>query len=113
MMSTAKDPEGHEHVGDEYVTYKRRKERRPRPDFLPFPPNSEEEEETHMEAKRRVERQVEHEAERMLGDIYERLEGSGKAPMEPESNLHASTQQSGSQSACHDSVFGADLIDWL
>jgi hypothetical protein len=75
-MSTSKDPDGHEHVRDEYVTYNRRKERRPRPDFPPFPPNSEEKEETHREEKRRAE----HEAERMLGDRYERPEGSGKAP---------------------------------
>jgi hypothetical protein len=54
------------------------------------------------------EHEVEHEAERMLADGYERPEGNGKAPMEPTSNLHASTQQSGSQSSSHDSVFGID-----
>jgi hypothetical protein len=32
-MSAAEDPEGCEHVGDEYVIYNRRKERRPRPNF--------------------------------------------------------------------------------
>jgi hypothetical protein len=36
-----------------------------------------------MEAKRRAEHEVEHEAERMLADGYERPEGNGKAPMEP------------------------------
>ena len=55
-----------------------------RPDFPPFPPNSEEEEEAHKEAERRAEPEAEREVERMLGDRYERLEGSGKAPMEPE-----------------------------
>ena len=79
-MSVAEDLEGREHIGVEYVTYSRCKERRPRPNFPPFPPSSEEEEEAHREAERRVER----EAERMLGDRYERPEGSGKAPMEPE-----------------------------
>jgi hypothetical protein len=79
-MSAAEDPEGREHVGDEYVTYNRHQERRHRPDFPPFPPSSEEEEEAHREAERRAER----EAERMLGDRYERPEGSGKAPVDPE-----------------------------
>jgi hypothetical protein len=79
-MSSAGDPEGREHIGDEYVTYNRRGERRPRPDFLPLPPSSEEEEEAQREAERRAER----EAERMLGDRYESREGNGKAPMEPE-----------------------------
>jgi hypothetical protein len=36
-----------------------------------------------MEAKRRAEHEVEHEAERMLAYGYERPEGNGKAPMEP------------------------------
>jgi hypothetical protein len=63
-MNTAEEPDGREHVGDEYVTYNRRMERRDRPNFPPFPPNSEEEEEAHREAKRR--------AERRLGDRYER-----------------------------------------
>jgi hypothetical protein len=79
-MSAPEDLDGREHVGDEYVTYNRRKERRPRPKFPPFPPNSEEEKEAHREAERKAER----EAERMLGDIYERPEGSGKAPMDLE-----------------------------
>jgi hypothetical protein len=35
-MSAVEDPEGHEHVGDEYVTYNRHRERRHRPDFPPF-----------------------------------------------------------------------------
>jgi hypothetical protein len=77
-MSLAGDPEGREHVGDEYVTYNRRRERRPRPDFPSFPPSSEEDEEAHREAERRAE----HEAERLMGDAYERPEGSGKAPMD-------------------------------
>jgi hypothetical protein len=82
-MSAAEDPEGREHVGDEYVTYSRRKERRPRPNFPPFPPSSEDEEETCREAERRAECEAEREAERRLGDRYERPEGSGKAPMDP------------------------------
>jgi len=82
-MSAAKDPEGHEHVGDEYVTYNRHQERRHRPDFPPFPPSSEEEEEAHREAERRAEREV----ERMLGDRYERPEGSGKAPVDLEATF--------------------------
>jgi hypothetical protein len=83
MMSAAEDPEGHEHIGDKYVTYNRRKEGRPRSDFPPFPPNSEEEEEAQREAERRAEQEV----ERMLGDRYERPEGSGKAPMDPEASF--------------------------
>jgi hypothetical protein len=82
-MGSVEEPEGREHVGDEYVTYNRRRERRPRPDYPPFPPSSEEEEEAHREAERRAER----EAERMMGDRYERPEGSGKAPMEPEATF--------------------------
>jgi hypothetical protein len=82
-MSSTGEPEGRENVGDEYVTYNRRRERRPRPYFPPFPPSSEEEEEAHREAERRAEHEEEREAERMLGDRYERLEGSGKVPMEP------------------------------
>jgi hypothetical protein len=83
-MSTAKDLDGCEHVGDEYVTYNKRKERRPKPDFRPFPPSSEEEEEAHREAERRAEHETKREVERMLGDRYERPKGSGKPPMEPE-----------------------------
>jgi hypothetical protein len=83
-MSAAEDPEGREHIGDEYVTYNRHQERRHRPDFPPFPPSSEEEEEAHKEAERRVEPEAECEAERMLGDKYERPEGSGKAPIDLE-----------------------------
>jgi hypothetical protein len=49
-MGVAEDPEGHEHVGDEYFTYKRHQERRHRPDFPPFPPSSKEEEEAQREA---------------------------------------------------------------
>jgi hypothetical protein len=86
-MSVVEDPEGHEHVGDEYVTYKRHKERRHRPNFPPFPPISEEEEEAHREVERRIEHEAEHEVERMLGDRYERPEGSGKAPIDPETTF--------------------------
>ena len=82
-MIASEDPEDCEHVGDEYVTYNRRKERRSRLDFPPFPPSSEEEEEALREAEQRAEREAEHEAEKRLGDRYERPEGSGKAPMEP------------------------------
>jgi hypothetical protein len=86
-MSVAEDPEGHEHIGDEYVTYNRHKERRNRHDFPSFPRSSEEEEEAHKEAERRAECEAEREAERMLGDRYERLEGSGKAPVDPETTF--------------------------
>jgi len=44
-MSSKSGPEDREHVGDEYITYNRRKERRPRPYVPPFLPSSEEEEE--------------------------------------------------------------------
>jgi hypothetical protein len=86
-MSATEDPGGCEHVGDEYVTYNRRKEGRPRSDFPPFPRNSEEEEEAQREAERRAECEAEHEAKRMLGDRYERPEGSGKAPMDPKATF--------------------------
>ena len=86
-MSVVEDPKGREHVGDEYVTYNRHQERRHRPDFPPFSPSSEEEEEAHREAERRAEREVEREAVRMLGDRYERPEGSGKAPVNPEADF--------------------------
>jgi hypothetical protein len=86
-MSATEDPEGREHIGDEYVTYSRHKERRHRPGIPPFSPSSEEEEEAHKEAERRVEREAECEAERMLGDRYERPEGSGKAPVDPETTF--------------------------
>jgi hypothetical protein len=103
-MSAAKDPEGREHVGDEYVTYNKHQERRHSPDFPPFPPSSEEEEEAHREAERRAEREAEPEAERMLGDRYERPEGSGKAPADPKTafmqviNGMLASQQTMSQS---------------
>ena len=80
-MSAAEDSEGREHVGDEYVTYNRHKERRHRPKFPPFPPSSEEEKEAHREEERRAECEAECEAERMQGDRYQRPEGSGKAPV--------------------------------
>jgi hypothetical protein len=63
-MSATKDPEGHEHVGDKYVTYNRCKESRPRPDFPPFPPSSEEDEEAHREAERRAECEAENARQR-------------------------------------------------
>jgi hypothetical protein len=86
-MSSTGDPECRDHLGDEYVTYKRCRERRPRPSFPSFPPSSEEEEEAHREAKRRAEHEPEREAERILGDRYERLQGSDKAPMELEATF--------------------------
>jgi hypothetical protein len=70
-MSAAEDPEGREHVGDEYVTYNKHQERRHRPDFPPFPLSSKEEEEAHRVIERREECEAEREVERMLGDIYE------------------------------------------
>jgi hypothetical protein len=84
-MSSAKDPEGREHVGDKYVTYNRRRERRRRPYYPPFPPSSEEE--AHREEERRAEHEAEHEAERMMVGRYERPKGSGKAPMDPEATF--------------------------
>jgi hypothetical protein len=87
MMSAVEDPGGCEHVGDEYATYNRRKEGRPRSDFPPFPPSSEEEEEAQKEAEFEAECEAEREAERMLGDKYERPEGSGKAPMDPDASF--------------------------
>jgi hypothetical protein len=86
-MSVAEDPEGCEHVGDKYVTYKICKEGRPRPDFTTFPPISEEDEEAQREEERREDCEAEHELERMLGHRYERLEGCGKVPMEPEATF--------------------------
>jgi hypothetical protein len=83
-MNSAEEPDGREHEGDEYVTYSRRKGRRDRPNFPPFPPSSEEEEEALREAERRAEREAEREAEKRLGDRYERPEGSGKAPADPD-----------------------------
>ena len=84
-MSGAEEPDGREHEGDEYVTYNQRKGRRDRPNFPPFPPSSEEEEEALREAERRgAEREAEREAEKRLGDRYERPEGSGKAPVDPD-----------------------------
>ena len=70
-MNATEDPKGHEHVGDEYVTYKRHQERRHRPNFPPFPQSSEEEEGAHREAERRAMHEDEHEAKRMLGDRYD------------------------------------------
>jgi hypothetical protein len=86
-MGSVEEPEGCEHVGDEYVTYNKQRERRPRPDYPPFPPSSEDEEEAHREAERRAECEAECEAERMMGDIYERPKGSGNAPMAPEASI--------------------------
>jgi hypothetical protein len=70
-MSAIEDPEGHEHVGDEYVTYNRHQERRHRHDFPLFPPSLEEEEEAHREAKRRADHDTKREGERILGERYE------------------------------------------
>jgi hypothetical protein len=81
-MNIAEEPYGCEHVGDEYVTYNKRGERRDRPNIHPFPPSLEEEEEVHREAERRAEREAEHEVERRLGDRYELPKGSSKAPMD-------------------------------
>jgi hypothetical protein len=86
-MSAAEDPEGHEHVGDKYVTYNMHKERRHRPNSPPFPPISEKEEEAHREVERRTECEAECKVERMLGDRYERLEGNGKAPIDAETSF--------------------------
>jgi hypothetical protein len=86
-MSEAEDPEGHEHAGDEYVTYNRHQERRHRPNFPPFPPSSEEEEEAHREAERREEHEAKHEEERMVRDRYEGPKGSGKAPVDPKASF--------------------------
>jgi hypothetical protein len=83
-MSSIDNSEVREHVGDEYVTYKRCRERRsPRENYPPFPHSLEEEEEAH----RAAERKVEHEVERMMGDMYGRLEGSGKSPMDPDATF--------------------------
>jgi hypothetical protein len=83
-MNLAEEPDGREHEGDKYVTYNRHRGSRDRPNFTPFPPSSEEEEEALREAERRVERKDEHEAEKRLGDRYERPEGIGKAPADPD-----------------------------
>jgi hypothetical protein len=83
-MNPAEEPDGREHEGDEYVTYNRRRGRRGRPNFPPFPPSSEEEEEALREAERRAEHKAEREAEKRLGDRYERPEGSGKTPVDPD-----------------------------
>jgi hypothetical protein len=83
-MSSTENPGGHEHIGDEFITYSRHRERRgPRSYYPPFPHSSEEEEEAQWEAERRAEREAEIEAERRMGDRYERPKGSGKAPMDP------------------------------
>jgi hypothetical protein len=82
-MSATEYPGSHENVGDEYVTYNKHQERRHRPDFPPFPPSLEEEEEANREAERREECDTESKEERILGDIYERPEGSGKGPIDP------------------------------
>jgi hypothetical protein len=49
----------------------------------PFPSSSKEEEEVHREVERRKENKTKHEVDKMIGNIHERLEGSGKAPMDP------------------------------
>jgi hypothetical protein len=84
-MSSTKNSGDREHIGDEFVTYSMHRERRvPRSNYPPFPHSSEEEEEAHREVERREEHEVELEAERRMGDRYERPEGSGKTPMDPE-----------------------------
>jgi hypothetical protein len=83
-MNTVEEPDGREHEGDEYVAYNRRRGSRDRPNFPPFPPSSEEEEEALREAEQRAEREAEREAKKRLGDRYERPEGSGKALADPE-----------------------------
>jgi hypothetical protein len=90
-MSALEDPEGREHVGDEYITYNRHQERRHRLYFLPFSPSSEEEEEAHREAERRAEREAKREAERMLGDIYEQPEGR-QGPHKSRGSFHVDYQ---------------------
>jgi hypothetical protein len=86
-MSATEDPEGHENIGDKYVTCNKHQERRHRPDFPLFPPSSEEKEEAHRVGERRAEHEAKHEVERMLGNRYERPEGSGKAPVDPEASF--------------------------
>jgi hypothetical protein len=83
-MNSAEEPDGREHEGDEYVMYSRRKGRRDRPNFFPFPPSSEEEEEALREVEWRAECEAKRKAEKRLGDRYERPEGSGKAPTDPD-----------------------------
>jgi hypothetical protein len=61
-MNTVEELDDREHVGDEYVTYNRRRGRRDRPNFPPFPPSSEEEEEAHRETERRAECEVQQKA---------------------------------------------------
>jgi hypothetical protein len=56
-MNTVEEPDDHEHVGDKYVTYNRRRGRRDMPNFPPFPHSSEEEEEAHKEEARQREEQ--------------------------------------------------------
>jgi hypothetical protein len=65
-MNPAGEPDGREHEGDEYVTYNRRKGSRDIPNFPPFPPSSEEEEEALREAERRAECEAEREAKKRL-----------------------------------------------
>jgi hypothetical protein len=70
-MNPTEEPDGREHEGDKYVTYNRCRGSRDRPNFPPFPPSSEEEEEALREAERRAEHEAKHEAEKRLGDRYE------------------------------------------
>jgi len=85
-MSLVENPGGREHIGEKFVTYNMHRESRgPRSDYPPFSHCSEEEEEE--EAQREPERRAERGAERRMGDIYERPEGSGKAPMDLEATF--------------------------
>jgi hypothetical protein len=59
----------------------------PRTYYPPFPLISKEEEEAHREAERKAEHEEEREVERMMRHRYERPQGSGKAPMEPEATF--------------------------
>jgi hypothetical protein len=70
-MNPSQEPDGREHEGDEYVTYNRRWGRRDRPNFPPFPPSLEEEEEALREAEQRPKYEAKCEAEKRLGDRYE------------------------------------------
>jgi len=59
-LSSVENPKGREHIGDEFVTYNRRREQRgPKSDYPPSPHSSKEEEEEQQEAERRVEREAE------------------------------------------------------
>jgi hypothetical protein len=80
-MSSIENPRGHEHIGDEFVTYRRHVERRePRSYYPPFPHNSKEDEEAHQEAERRANHEADIEAKRGIGDRYKRQKVVEKHP---------------------------------